>query len=92
MQSAGSRAISGRITTASPKMKSHDMTRLFALLRIWSLSFCSVDDFPMPQIFKIGAYTVFFWANENAPLEPIHVHVAERANQKRNKDMDYVNR
>ena len=31
----------------------------------------------MPQIFKIGSYWVFFWANENKPLEPIHVHVAE---------------
>ena len=33
----------------------------------------------MPQIFKIGAYWVYFWANENEPLEPIHVHVAEGA-------------
>lgn len=33
----------------------------------------------MPQIFKVGSYTVFFWANENEPLEPIHVHVAEKA-------------
>lgn len=31
----------------------------------------------MPQVFKIGAYWVYFWANENDPLEPIHVHVAE---------------
>lgn len=31
----------------------------------------------MPQIFKIGPYWVYFWANENRPLEPIHVHVAE---------------
>ena len=31
----------------------------------------------MPQIFKIGAYTVYFWANEGVPLEPIHVHIAE---------------
>lgn len=31
----------------------------------------------MPQIFKIGSYIVYFWANENDPLEPIHVHVAE---------------
>ncbi len=31
----------------------------------------------MPQIFKIGAYTVYFWSNENDPLEPVHVHVAE---------------
>ena len=29
----------------------------------------------MPQIFKIGSYVVYFWANENKPLEPIHVHV-----------------
>jgi hypothetical protein len=31
----------------------------------------------MPQIFKIGSYFVYFWSNENKPLEPIHVHVAE---------------
>ena len=29
----------------------------------------------MPQVFKIGQYWVYFWANENEPLEPIHVHV-----------------
>lgn len=29
----------------------------------------------MPQIFKIGPYLVYFWANENDPLEPIHVHI-----------------
>ncbi|MBQ3329550.1 MAG: DUF4160 domain-containing protein [Ruminococcus sp.] len=27
----------------------------------------------MPQVFRIGS----FWANENKPLEPIHVHVAK---------------
>lgn len=31
----------------------------------------------MPRIFKIGAYLVFFWSNENDPLEPIHVHVCK---------------
>ena len=31
----------------------------------------------MPQIFKIGPYWIYFWANENKPLEPIHVHVSE---------------
>lgn len=31
----------------------------------------------MPQIFKIGSYWVYFWANENEPLEPVHVHIAE---------------
>lgn len=29
----------------------------------------------MPQIFKVGAYLVFFWSNENEPLEPVHVHI-----------------
>ena len=30
----------------------------------------------MPQIFKIGSYYVYFWANENEPLEYIHVHIS----------------
>ena len=33
----------------------------------------------MPQVFKIGSYCVFFWSNENDPLEPIHVHVCQGA-------------
>ena len=33
----------------------------------------------MPQIFKIGSFWVYFWSNENNPLEPIHVHVSEGA-------------
>lgn len=31
----------------------------------------------MPQIFKIGSYTVYFWMNENQPLEPVHIHVSK---------------
>ena len=31
----------------------------------------------MPQIFRIGPYIVYFWSNENNPLEPIHVHISE---------------
>ena len=31
----------------------------------------------MPQVFKIGSYWVYFWANENDPQEPIHVHVSQ---------------
>lgn len=30
----------------------------------------------MPQVFKVGSYWVYFWSNENEPIEPIHVHVA----------------
>ena len=31
----------------------------------------------MPQIFRIGPYSFYFWSNENDPLEPIHVHISE---------------
>ncbi len=31
----------------------------------------------MPQVFKLGSYWVYFWTNENNPVEPIHVHVSE---------------
>ena len=33
----------------------------------------------MPQIFRIGAYWVYFFANEQKPLEPIHVHISKGA-------------
>ena len=31
----------------------------------------------MPQVFKVGSYWVYFWLDENIPLEPIHVHVCQ---------------
>lgn len=30
----------------------------------------------MPQVFKVGSYWIYFWSNENKPLDPVHVHVA----------------
>lgn len=33
----------------------------------------------MPQVFKIGSYSIYFWANESLPLEPIHVHISKGA-------------
>ncbi len=30
----------------------------------------------MPQILRIGPYIIFFWVNENEPIEPVHVHIA----------------
>lgn len=30
----------------------------------------------MPQVFRIGNYSVYFWSQEGNPLEPIHVHVS----------------
>lgn len=31
----------------------------------------------MPQVFKVGSYWVYFWSNENEPLEPVHVHISQ---------------
>ncbi len=31
----------------------------------------------MPQLLRIGPYIIYFWSNENMPLEPIHVHIAK---------------
>lgn len=31
----------------------------------------------MPQVFKVGSYWVYFWSNENDPLEPVHVHISQ---------------
>lgn len=43
----------------------------------------------MPQIFRIGPYIVYFWSNENEPLEPVHVHIAEeRATSNADKGVD----
>ncbi len=36
----------------------------------------------MPQVFKIGGYWVYFWANEGEPIEPVHVHIAYGKPQK----------
>lgn len=33
----------------------------------------------MPQVFKIGSYWVYFWADEGQPIEPVHVHVSQGA-------------
>ena len=31
----------------------------------------------MPQIFKVGGYLLYFWSNEEDPLEPIHFHITD---------------
>lgn len=31
----------------------------------------------MPQVFRVGPYIAYFWSNENDPLEPVHIHIAE---------------
>ena len=30
----------------------------------------------MPQLLRVGPYTIYFWSNETDPLEPLHVHIA----------------
>ena len=41
----------------------------------------------MPQIFRMGEYWIYFWTNENKPVEPIHVHIAK--GKQCDKGMDY---
>lgn len=31
----------------------------------------------MPQLLRVGPYSIYFWSNESDPLEPIHVHISE---------------
>lgn len=31
----------------------------------------------MPQVFKVGSWWVYFWANEGEPIEPVHVHISQ---------------
>lgn len=31
----------------------------------------------MPKLFKVSGFSIYFWANEGNPVEPLHVHVAE---------------
>ena len=31
----------------------------------------------MPQLLRVGPYTLYFWSNESDPLEPVHVHIVE---------------
>ena len=43
----------------------------------WHETAVSKEDWTMPQVFRIAGYTVYFWVNENDPLEPVHVHIAK---------------
>ena len=44
----------------------------------------------MPQVFKVGSYWVYFWANENEPLEPDPcARCAGRTQQQRHEDLDH---
>ena len=36
-----------------------------------------MEEFFIPQGLKISPYTVYFWSNENDPLEPVYIHIAE---------------
>lgn len=31
----------------------------------------------MPLIFRVAGYLIYFWSNENEPLEPIHIHITD---------------
>ena len=36
-----------------------------------------MEGFRLPNLFTVSGYKVYFWSNENNPLEPVHVHIAE---------------
>ena len=40
------------------------------------IRFARQEDWVMPQIFRIAGYLIYFWSNENKPLEPVHVHIS----------------
>ena len=46
-------------------------------MHISSWNWPETEALPMPQLFKIGPYIVYFWSNEGFPQEPVHVHVRE---------------
>lgn len=31
----------------------------------------------IPDIHKYRGYSIYFWSNENNPLEPVHVHISK---------------
>ena len=39
----------------------------------------------MPVIIRIFGYKIYFWLNESKPLEPVHVHIAERPRENATK-------
>ena len=39
----------------------------------------------MPVVIRLFGYKIFFWTSEGKPLEPIHVHVAERPQENATK-------
>ena len=47
----------------------------------------------MPQVFKVGAYWVYFWANEGEPIEPIHVsHIGGKSQEECYESVDNSSR
>lgn len=42
----------------------------------------------MPQVFKVGSYWVYFWANENEPLDPC-ARCTGGTQQQRHQDLDH---
>ena len=31
----------------------------------------------MPTLIRFFAYSIYFWSNENKPLEPVHIHISK---------------
>ncbi len=39
----------------------------------------------MPKLYNLRGYYIFFWSNEQDPLEPVHVHVGRSINENATK-------
>lgn len=39
----------------------------------------------MPNVLDVLGYKIYFWSNENFPLEPIHVHISQQPHQNATK-------
>lgn len=39
----------------------------------------------MPSIMNLFGYKIYFWSNENEPLEPVHVHVSKNPHKNATK-------
>ena len=76
---AGCLDITGRIYSVFPLRIWRVCRRLSGPRPTWSCNSPRREALTVPQVFKIGSYWVYFWSNENEPLEPVHVHVCQGA-------------
>lgn len=70
---AGFLIIDGKISTVFPKKRSNIFKNISPPLRTSScnspVKVALKEVWTMPRVFKIGSYIIYFWVNENDPLD-----------------------